>query len=219
MNFIKLIKNVFKNIFFLGNKCDLEEERQVQFQDACNLAKEMGILAALETSAKVILKAGVRRKEKKNFWGWDLFSTACVFFQESQNVEEAFVMMARELMSRNGLSFQHEDINGTPRILLQANSRPVDLNTAAYTPPPEKKSCCWGRMEICGHNSIKLYFYKKSKKKADLFQKAAHPRKILPVQVQVHVTELRANEECLREFFVLIPADRVKTLLNQITFS
>lgn len=67
VNFIKLIKNVFKNIFFLGNKCDLEEERQVQFQDACNLAKEMGILAALETSAKVILKAGVRRKEKKNF--------------------------------------------------------------------------------------------------------------------------------------------------------
>lgn len=127
----------------LGNKCDLEEERQVRFQDACNLAKEIGILAALETSAKVILNASVRRKEKKKVWIFYLFGMAPVFFQASQNVEEAFVMMARELMSRNGLLFQHEDINGLPRILLQANSQPVDLNTAAYTPPPEKKSCCW----------------------------------------------------------------------------
>jgi len=38
----------------LGNKCDLEQDRQVQFQEACNLAEERGILAALETSAKVI---------------------------------------------------------------------------------------------------------------------------------------------------------------------
>lgn len=37
----------------LGNKCDLEEQRQVQFEEACDLAKERGILAALETSAKV----------------------------------------------------------------------------------------------------------------------------------------------------------------------
>lgn len=37
----------------LGNKCDLEQERQVQFEEACNLANEMGVLAALETSAKV----------------------------------------------------------------------------------------------------------------------------------------------------------------------
>ena len=36
-----------------GNKCDLEQERQVQFEEACNLAKDRGILAALETSAKV----------------------------------------------------------------------------------------------------------------------------------------------------------------------
>lgn len=40
----------------LGNKCDLENERQVPFERACNLAKDRGILAALETSAKVILK-------------------------------------------------------------------------------------------------------------------------------------------------------------------
>lgn len=39
---------------FIGNKCDLEEERQVTFEEACNLAKNKGMLAALETSAKVI---------------------------------------------------------------------------------------------------------------------------------------------------------------------
>lgn len=43
----------FSNCLHPGNKCDLEQERQVQFEQACNLAKEKGILAALETSAKV----------------------------------------------------------------------------------------------------------------------------------------------------------------------
>ncbi|KAM4570058.1 ras-related protein Rab-19-like [Odontesthes bonariensis] len=96
----------------IGNKCDLEQDRQVQFQEACNLAEERGILAALETSAK-----------------------------ESQNVEEAFMMMARELLSRNGLHIQQGDSDSTPRILLRANSRPINDNIAAYA-PTEKKSCC-----------------------------------------------------------------------------
>ncbi|XP_022058597.1 ras-related protein Rab-19-like [Acanthochromis polyacanthus] len=100
-------------LVLIGNKCDLEDERQVQFEEACNLAKERGILAALETSAK-----------------------------ESQNVEEAFLMMARELLSRNGLYVQQGDLDGsTPHILLRSNSRPVDGAAAAYT-PPEKKTCC-----------------------------------------------------------------------------
>lgn len=100
-------------LVLIGNKCDLEDERQVLFEEACNLAKERGILAALETSAK-----------------------------ESQNVEEAFLMMARELLSRNGLNVQQGDAdNNTPRLLLRANSRPVDVAAAAYT-PPEKKTCC-----------------------------------------------------------------------------
>uniref|UniRef100_A0A8C9YZE6 Ras-related protein Rab-19 n=1 Tax=Sander lucioperca TaxID=283035 RepID=A0A8C9YZE6_SANLU len=67
-------------LVLIGNKCDLEQERQVPFEKACNLAKESDVLAALETSAK-----------------------------ESQNVEEAFTLMARELMSRNGLNVQQED--------------------------------------------------------------------------------------------------------------
>lgn len=101
-------------LVLIGNKCDLEEEREVKFEEACNLAKEKEILAALETSAK-----------------------------ESQNVEEAFMMMAKELMSRNGLHVQQGDTesDSTPRILLRANSRAVDCNVAATT-PPEKKSCC-----------------------------------------------------------------------------
>ncbi|XP_022605029.1 ras-related protein Rab-19-like [Seriola dumerili] len=99
-------------LVLIGNKCDLEPERQVLFEEACNLAKERGVLAALETSAK-----------------------------ESQNVEEAFMMTARELLSRNGLSVQQGDLESTPRVLLRANSRPVNGVAAAYT-PPEKKSCC-----------------------------------------------------------------------------
>lgn len=47
-------KLVFINCrLHLGNKCDLEDERQVQFEEACSLAKDRSILAALETSAKV----------------------------------------------------------------------------------------------------------------------------------------------------------------------
>ncbi|KAM3588162.1 uncharacterized protein V6R79_022976 [Siganus canaliculatus] len=101
-------------LVLIGNKCDLEPERQVLFEEACNLAKEKGILAALETSAK-----------------------------ESQNVEEAFMMMARELLARNGLNVQQEDADfcRTPGILLRSNSRPVNAIGGAYT-PPEKKTCC-----------------------------------------------------------------------------
>ncbi|XP_049892385.1 ras-related protein Rab-19-like [Epinephelus moara] len=101
-------------LVLIGNKCDLEQERQVLFEEACNLAKEKDILAALETSAK-----------------------------ESQNVEEAFLMMAKELLSRNGLNVQPEDSDSsnTPRILLRSNSRPVNGAVSAYT-PPEKKTCC-----------------------------------------------------------------------------
>ncbi|XP_028305235.1 ras-related protein Rab-19-like [Gouania willdenowi] len=101
-------------LVLIGNKCDLEEERQVSFEKACILAKEKGILAALETSAK-----------------------------ESQNVEEAFVMMAKELLLRNGHSIQQRDFGSytNPRALLRSDSRPVNGFTDANT-EPEKKSCC-----------------------------------------------------------------------------
>lgn len=96
----------------IGNKCDLEDERQVRFQEACALAKDKGILAALETSAK-----------------------------ESQNVEEAFMMMARELMSRNGLSVQQGELTSAPSSLLRTNSKPIDIGSPAFS-TQEKKTCC-----------------------------------------------------------------------------
>lgn len=100
-------------LVLIGNKCDLDDQRQVPFQKACSMAKERGILAALETSAK-----------------------------ESQNVEEAFMMMARELLARNGLHVQQEDFGGVSHpVLLRSNSRPVNGVVGAYT-PPEKKGCC-----------------------------------------------------------------------------
>lgn len=62
----------------------------------------------------------------------------------SQNVEEAFMMMARELMARNGHNVPGHGspgTNGTPRLLLRANSRPVvDLTGASAS--AEKKTCC-----------------------------------------------------------------------------
>uniref|UniRef100_A0A3Q3E560 Ras-related protein Rab-19 n=1 Tax=Labrus bergylta TaxID=56723 RepID=A0A3Q3E560_9LABR len=101
-------------LVLIGNKCDLEEERQVLFQEACGMANDRGILAALETSAK-----------------------------ESQNVEEAFMMMAKELLARNGLSVHQGEFGSVdnPRVLLRSNSRPVNGIVSAYT-PPEKKDCC-----------------------------------------------------------------------------
>ncbi|XP_029902078.1 ras-related protein Rab-19-like [Myripristis murdjan] len=101
-------------LVLIGNKCDKESERQVRFQEACRLAKEKGILAALETSAK-----------------------------ESQNIEDAFMMMARELMSRNGLTVQQgeQESSRSPHVLLRTDSRPINGAAAAYT-APEKKSCC-----------------------------------------------------------------------------
>uniref|UniRef100_H2MPM0 Ras-related protein Rab-19 n=1 Tax=Oryzias latipes TaxID=8090 RepID=H2MPM0_ORYLA len=66
-------------LVLVGNKSDLHLQRQVLFEDACTLAEHNGVLAALETSA-----------------------------MEAQNVEAAFVLMARELMARNGPSVAEE---------------------------------------------------------------------------------------------------------------
>lgn len=120
----------------LGNKCDLENERQVLFEDACNLAKDKGILAALETSAKVKrVRCTVKTTEERQLYL--LLSSKCCL-QESQNVEEAFIMMARELLYRNGLNVQQGDL---PGVSLATNSRPINGSIGTYT-PPEKKTCC-----------------------------------------------------------------------------
>ncbi|XP_005405479.1 PREDICTED: ras-related protein Rab-19 [Chinchilla lanigera] len=61
-------------IMLIGNKSDLWQKRHVLFEDACTLAEKHGLLAVLETSAK-----------------------------ESRNIDEVFVLMAKELMARNSL--------------------------------------------------------------------------------------------------------------------
>ncbi|XP_063073590.1 ras-related protein Rab-19-like [Engraulis encrasicolus] len=58
----------------IGNKCDLEDQRQVRFEEACSLAEENGMVAALETSAK-----------------------------EARNVEQVFTLIAETLLATNGM--------------------------------------------------------------------------------------------------------------------
>ncbi|XP_048864445.1 ras-related protein Rab-19 [Brienomyrus brachyistius] len=94
-------------LVLIGNKSDLESQRQVLFEDACTLAEERGMLAALETSAK-----------------------------ESHNIEEAFLLMARELMARNGMMVQQQSPQQQSHILLRANSRPIEGPS-----PAERKAC------------------------------------------------------------------------------
>ncbi|KAM9771790.1 ras-related protein Rab-19-like [Syngnathus typhle] len=101
-------------LVLIGNKSDMEEEREVLFEEACCLANERGALAALETSAK-----------------------------EGQNVEESFIMMAKELLSRNGMQVHQDELESfsRPRFLLRTNSRPVNGTVDAFT-SADKKSCC-----------------------------------------------------------------------------
>lgn len=79
-----------------GNKSDLHTERQVLFEDACTLAENHSVLAALETSAK-----------------------------EAQNVETAFILMARELLARNGMTMTDELSHEMPHFILSNSSHPV----------------------------------------------------------------------------------------------
>lgn len=82
-------------LILIGNKSDLHANRQVLFEDACTLAEKHGVVAALETSAK-----------------------------EAQNVETAFVLMARELMARNGMTVTDDISLEAPQFTLNG-SHPV----------------------------------------------------------------------------------------------
>ncbi|KAL7867835.1 hypothetical protein SRHO_G00092190 [Serrasalmus rhombeus] len=97
------------NVVFvlIGNKCDLAPQRQVLFEDACTLAEQTGALAALETSAK-----------------------------ENRNVQEAFELMARELIVRNGCLVHQEVQLDPPNPLLYYDSHPIDEVESL-----KKKSC------------------------------------------------------------------------------
>lgn len=82
-------------LILIGNKSDLHAQRQVLFEDACTLAEKNSVLAALETSAK-----------------------------EAQNVEAAFILMARELLARNGMTVTDEASLEPPQFMLNS-SHPV----------------------------------------------------------------------------------------------
>ncbi|KAL0967989.1 hypothetical protein UPYG_G00260700 [Umbra pygmaea] len=92
-------------LILIGNKSDLQSERQVLFEDACTLAEGRGALAAVETSAKA-----------------------------AHNVEAAFMLMARELMMRNGLNITDEH---SPASAHFTNSHPIHRSDST-----DKKSCC-----------------------------------------------------------------------------
>ncbi|XP_018425997.1 PREDICTED: ras-related protein Rab-19 [Nanorana parkeri] len=79
-------------VMLIGNKTDLVENRQILFEEACTLAEKFSMLAVLETSAK-----------------------------EAWNIDEVFLLMAKELIARNTLHF-HKD---GPRNSFVLDSRPV----------------------------------------------------------------------------------------------
>ncbi|XP_075945942.1 ras-related protein Rab-19 isoform X2 [Anarhichas minor] len=83
-------------LILIGNKSDLQDQRQVLFEDACTLAENNGVLAALETSAK-----------------------------EAQNVEAAFILMARELLARNGMTIVDEISQDSSQFMLSNSSHTV----------------------------------------------------------------------------------------------
>lgn len=95
---------------FAGNKCDMESEREVEFDEACTLAKQKEITVALETSAK-----------------------------EAQNVDQAFIVMAHELLARNGLTVKEDGYHvDSPHILLRSNTKTINSPTNTV----EKKKAC-----------------------------------------------------------------------------
>ncbi|KAI5947978.1 Ras-related protein Rab-19 [Manis javanica] len=91
-------------IMLIGNKCDMWEKRHVLFEDACTLAEKYGLLAVLETSAK-----------------------------ESKNIDEVFVLMARELIARNSLHLCGENA---------LNNLPLDSSPVLMAQVPSEKTQC-----------------------------------------------------------------------------
>uniref|UniRef100_A0A3Q2UAI2 Ras-related protein Rab-19 n=1 Tax=Fundulus heteroclitus TaxID=8078 RepID=A0A3Q2UAI2_FUNHE len=83
-------------VILIGNKSDLHAQRQVLFEDACTLAEKNSLLAALETSAK-----------------------------EAQNIDAAFILMARELLARNGMTIAGQNSHCPSQFMLSDSSHPI----------------------------------------------------------------------------------------------
>ncbi|XP_003420261.1 ras-related protein Rab-19 [Loxodonta africana] len=91
-------------VMLIGNKADLWDQRHVLFEDACTLAEKYGLLAVLETSAK-----------------------------ESRNIEEVFVLMAKELIARNS-----PHLCGEPTL----SSLPLDSSPVLVAQGPSRETHC-----------------------------------------------------------------------------
>ncbi|XP_004452491.1 ras-related protein Rab-19 [Dasypus novemcinctus] len=91
-------------IMLIGNKSDLWEKRQVLFEDACTMAEKYRLLAVAETSAK-----------------------------ESKNIDEVFVLLAKELIARNSLQLYDESV---------LNNAPLDASPVLMTQGPREKTHC-----------------------------------------------------------------------------
>ena len=74
VDFLTQILNIpFKNTLFLGNKCDLEDERVVGKDQGLNLARQFNNCSFMETSAKA--KIGVKDVSSKI----SIFYGPCLF--------------------------------------------------------------------------------------------------------------------------------------------
>ncbi|KAM9651203.1 ras-related protein Rab-19 isoform 1-T3 [Trichechus inunguis] len=91
-------------VMLIGNKADLRDQRHVLFEDACTLAEKYGLLAVLETSAK-----------------------------ESRNIDEVFMLMAKELIARN-----------SPHLCGEAtlSSLPLDSSPVLMAQDPTAETHC-----------------------------------------------------------------------------
>ncbi|XP_017274327.1 ras-related protein Rab-19 isoform X2 [Kryptolebias marmoratus] len=96
-------------VILVGNKSDLHAQRQVLFEDACTLAEKNALLAALETSAK-----------------------------EAQNIDAAFVLMARELLARNSLTIPDQSSHCPSQFTLGDGCQPI---YGAAVPSDKKCEC------------------------------------------------------------------------------
>ncbi|KAM4552927.1 ras-related protein Rab-19 [Fundulus diaphanus] len=88
-------------VILIGNKSDLQAQRQVLFEDACTLAEKNSLLAALETSAK-----------------------------EAQNIDAAFILMARELLARNGMTIAGQNSHCSSQFMLSDSSHPIQATVS-----------------------------------------------------------------------------------------
>eukprot|EP01017_Pseudomicrothorax_dubius_P038154 TRINITY_DN5679_c0_g2_i6.p1 TRINITY_DN5679_c0_g2~~TRINITY_DN5679_c0_g2_i6.p1 ORF type:complete len:223 (+),score=59.83 TRINITY_DN5679_c0_g2_i6:67-735(+) len=109
--------NPYMTFILVGNKCDLESERQVTFAEGERFAKENDLIF-LETSAKTAM-----------------------------NVEESFLRTAREIydkVSRGKIDVTNES-NGI-KVGNELGGRPAASNTVsingAQKPPEQKTGCC-----------------------------------------------------------------------------